>query len=204
MKKAIIIFMSVFLFPIFGVSQTTENLDFISSFNEGFSAIRNGDDWAFINEEGVIIVNFRNDLVTTKSLDGNYPIFKNDRCLIKIKKDGILYFGYINTSGKTVVEPRFLNASNFNNNVATVLELEKEVIAKNTALDKNVVYYKYYEVTIDTSGNIKNYLTQNGVNIVLDKSSIRKPPQFLTKQISENLVAIKNKKGKWMIKKIIE
>ncbi len=204
MKKAIILLMAVFLFPLFGVSQTTENLDYISSFNDGFSAIRNGDDWAFINKEGVITVNFRNDLVTTKSLDGDYPIFKNSRCLIELKKDGISYFGYINTSGKTVIEPRFLNATNFKNNVAVALELEKEIVAKNPALGKNVVYYKYYEVTIDPLGLIKNYITQEGVNIVLDKNYIPKPPEFMTKQISENLAAMKNENGKWTIKKIME
>lgn len=204
MKKTIILFIATLLIPFFGISQTFENLDYISPFNEGVSAIKKDNQWAFINSDGDIVVNFRNDLVVTKFDDGNYPIFKNGRCLIEKKKDGISYFGYIDTSGKTVIEPRFLNAKNFNNNVATVLELEKEEVGKNRALDKSVVYYKYYEVTIDTQGNVKNYLTQKGINIVLDKKFLRKPPKFTAKQISDNLIAVKNENGKWTIKKIIE
>ena len=143
-------------------------------------------------------------LSATKSSDGNYPIFKNGRCLIVNEKDGISYFGYIDMSGKAVIEPQFLNALNFNNNVAKVLELKKEIAGKNIALDKNVVYFKYFEVTIDTTGAVKNYLTRKGHNISLDKSFLREPPQFASKQISKNLVAIQDEKGKWIIKKIIE
>ena len=204
MKKTIIILIAVVLIPFFGVTQTIENLDYISSFNDGVAAIKKDNQWGFINKDGDIVVNFRKDLVTTKSKDGNYPIFKDGRCLIVNKKNGISYFGYINTSGKTVIEPRFLNATNFDNNIATVLELTKEETGKNPALGKNVVFYKYFEVTIDTSGSIKNYLTVKGVNVVLDKDFLRQPPKFTSKQISDNLIAIKNEKGKWTIKKIIE
>ena len=202
--KRIIMFTLLVLISVSSFTQTLENLDYISSFNDGVAAIKKDSQWAFINKDGDIVVNFRDDLVTTKSLDGNYPIFKNGRCLIVNEKEGVSYFGYINTSGKTVIEPRFLNATNFNNNVATVLELEREEIGKNTALDKNVVYYKYYEVTIRTDGNVKDYLTQKGINVVLDRKFLRKPPKFTSKQISDNLVATKNEKGKWTIKKIIE
>lgn len=204
MKKVIILFALLVMIPMASYTQSIEDLDYISSFNDGVAAIKKGNEWAFINNDGDIVVNFRTDLVATESLDGNYPIFKNGRCLIVAKKDGISYFGYINTSGKTVIAPRFLNATNFNDNMATALELEKEEIGKNPALDKNIVYYKYYEVTIDTDGNIKNYLTQKGVNIALDKEFLRKPPTFTSKQISDNLVATKNDKGKWTVKKINE
>ena len=204
MKKVIIMFVLLVLIPVSSFTQTIENLDYISPFNEGVAAIKKNNQWAFINNKGVIVVSFRNDLVTTKSLDGDYPIFKNGRCLIVNEKDGISYFGFINTSGKTVIEPQFLNALNFDNNLSMVLKLKKEIIGRNTALDKNVVYYKYFEVTIDTDGNVKNYLTQKGVNVVLDKDFLREPPKFTSKQISDNLVAIKNENGKWIIKKIIE
>jgi hypothetical protein len=204
MKKVIIVLALLVLIPVTSFAQTIENLDYISSFNDGYAAIEKDNQWAFINKEGDIVINYRKDLVTTKSSDGNYPIFKNGRCLIVNKKDGISYFGYIDRSGKAVIEPQFLNALNFNNNVAKVLELKKEIAGKNVALDKNVVYFKYFEVTIDTTGTVKNYLTRKGHNISLDKSFLREPPQFASKQISKNLVAIQDEKGKWIIKKIIE
>lgn len=204
MKNSIIIFIAVVLIPFFGISQTIEDLDYVSSFNNGVAAIKKNNQWAFINKAGDIVIDYRNDLVETEFVDGSYPIFQDGRCLIVTKKDGISYFGYINTLGKTVIKPRFLNATNFNNNLATALELDKEIIGRNPVLDKNIVYYKYYEVTINTDGIIKDYLTQKGVNIVLDKKFLRKPPKFAAKQISDNLVIIKNEKGKWAIKKIIE
>lgn len=202
--KKIIIFTLLVLISVSSLSQTLENLDYISSFNDDVAAIKKDGQWAFINNDGDIVVSYSNDLVTTKSSDGDYPIFKDGRCLIVNKKEGISYFGYINTFGETVIEPQFLNALNFDNNLATVLKLKKEIVGRNTALDKNVLYYKYFEVTIDTNGNVKNYLTQKGVNIVLDKDFMSEPPKFTSKQISDNLVAIKNEKGKWTIKKIIE
>ena len=202
--KKIITFTLLVLISVSSFTQTLENLDYISSFNDDVAAIKKDGQWAFINKEGDIVVSYRNDLVTTKSFDGDYPIFKNGRCLIINEEEGISYFGYINTYGKTVIEPQFLNALNFDNNLAMVLKLKKDIVGRNIALDKNVVYYKYFEVTIDTNGNVKNYLTQKGVNIVLDKDFLREPPKFTSKQISDNLVAIKNEKGKLTIKKIIE
>lgn len=202
MKNTIILFITVVLIPIFGASQPIENLDYISSFHDEVAAIKKDNYWAFINRDGDIVVNFRNDLVTTKTNDGNYPIFKNGRCLIVKEKDDISYFGYINTTGETVVKPQYLNASNFNNNIAIVLELIKEDVGKNVALGKNVVYYKYYEVTIDINGNTKHYLTQEGINVVLDKKFLRKSPEITSKLISDNLVAFKGKNKKWLVKKI--
>lgn len=204
MKNVIFILALIVLIPVSSFTQTLENLDYVSSFNDGVAAIKKDGKWAFINKEGDIVVGYRNDLVTTKSSDGVYPVFKDERCLIVNKNDGISYFGYINTSGETAIEPQFLNALNFDNNLARVLKLKKDIVGRNTALDKNVVYYKYFEVTIDTEGNVKDYLTQKGVNIVLDKKFLRQPPEFITKQISDNLVATKNEKGKWTITKIIE
>lgn len=204
MKKVIIMFALLVAIPISSFPQTIENIDFISPFNEGVAAIKKNNQWAFINKKGDIVIDFRNDLVATKSEEDSYPIFNNGRCLIEKQNNGISYFGYIDPSGNTAIEPQFLNATVFNNNVATVLKLEKEEVGKNTALNKGVVYYKYFEVVIDVNGTIKTYLTQKGVNIALDKKFLRKPPKFLTKQLSNNLIAVKNDKGKWTIKKVMD
>ena len=140
--------------------------------------------------------------MTTKCEDGEYPVFKNGRCIIVNNNNGISYYGYIDQNGKLAVEPQFLNASNFNNNVAIVLKLIKEELGKNEALGKNIVNYKYFEVTIDLNGNIKNYLTTKGVNVVLDKKFLIKPPQFTTKIISENLYMVLNENRTWTIHKM--
>lgn len=202
MKKTIFLLFMFMLIPFYNNAQPIENLDFISSFHDGLAAIKKDNQWAFINKEGEIVIDFRKDLVTTKCEDGDYPIFKDGRCIIVNKNNGISYYGYIDQNGKLAVEPQFLNASNFNNNVAIVLKLIKEELGKNEALGKNIVNYKYFEVTIDPNGNIKNYLTTKGINVVLDKKFLIKPPQFTTKLISENLYMVLNENRTWTIHKM--
>lgn len=200
-KREFLLGLFILMFSL-GFAQVLDDIDYISPFNEGLAAIKKNNQWGFINKNGNIVVDFRNDLVTTKTDDGDYPIFKNNRCLIVNKKESIAYFGYINASGKTVILPQFLNASNFNKNTAIVLKLQKKSVGKNTLLGKNVVYHRYYDVLIDLEGNIKEYLTQDGKNVVLDKKQLRKPPKIMSKMISDNLFISKNQNGKLTIKKI--
>lgn len=190
MKKATILFLLLITLPFYGISQTIENIDYISPFNNELAAIKKGNQWAFINTEGSIVINFRDDLVSTKTNKANYPIFKNNRCLISKKKDGISYFGYIDKSGKTIVEPRFLNATNFNNNIAFALELMREDIGKNQ-LNKQVYYYKYFEVLINTDGKITKYLEpDNPTYVALDKTELSVPPKITSKILSSKVFAI--------------
>ena len=204
MKKRVVLFVALFLISAIIYAQTIENIEYISSFNDGLAAIKQDNQWGFINKSGDIAINFRNDLVTTKLNDGDYPIFKSGRCLIKKEKNGILYFGYIDTSGKTVIDPQYLNANNFNDNEAVTLKLKKEELGKNEVLDKNIVYYKYFEVVIDENGNIKSYLTPKGFNVVLDRQHLRTPPKITSKRISDNLYAVLDQNKKWTIQVINE
>lgn len=200
MKKAIILFFVIVVIPFFGYSQSIDNLEYISSFHDGVAAIKQNGQWAFINNEGDIVVNFREDLVISKTEKGSYPIFYDGRCLIETKKDDISYFGYIDTTGNTIIKPQFLNATNFNYGEAIVLKLFKENAGRNEVLGKNVVYYKHYEVIIDSNGKVLNYISQNGINVALDKNILREPPKFTSKRISEELVVIKGENGKWTVK----
>ncbi len=204
MKRTCILVITVLFIALFGYSQSIENLEYVSPFHDGVSAIKKDGQWAFINKKGGITVPFRNDLFLTKMDDGNYPVFNNDRCLIVIKKEGITYFGYIDKLGKRVIDPQFLNATNFHNNVAIALKLVKKDIGRNEILGKNVVYYRSHEVTINKNGNIENYLDPKGVNVVLDKKFLKKPPQIKSKIISENLIATLSSNKKWTVKRINE
>jgi hypothetical protein len=203
MKKVALLFVVLILVPVFLVGQTIENLSFISPFNEGLAAIKKDNQWAFINQEGSIVLNFRNDLVTTKLNREEYPVFINNRCLISKEINGISYFGYIDTTGKTIIEPIFLNAQNFENNEAIVLKLTEELIGKNDVLGKNIVQYKYFEVVIDPDGNIHQYLTPKGFNIVLDQKYLKTPPAITSKRISDGLYAVFSENKKWTIIKIM-
>ena len=199
MKKALI---TLLLIPVFALAQTNEALDFIAPFNDGVAAIKKDNSWGFINNKGAIIIDFRDDLVLTETDYGSYPVFKNNRCLISEKKDGILYFGYIDKTGKKVIQTKFLNALNFNDNETIALELIKEELGENDVLGKKVVNYRYYEVIIDTNGAIKSYLNPEGINIVLDKDFLKNPPKITSKRISDDLVATPNEDNKWVIKSI--
>jgi len=202
MKRMIFPFLQMLFVPVLCLAQTIENIDFISPFNEDVAAIKKGELCAFIDTKGTMIIDFRNDLVSTKTEKDEYPIFKNNRCLISQKKDGIAYFGYIDKTGKTVIEPQFLNATHFENNKAVVLKLKEEFIGDNTILDKKVISYKYFEVVIDDQGNTKNYLDFNGIAVALDKKYLYKPPQILRQLISDSLFIYLNRNKKWVIEKI--
>jgi WG containing repeat len=199
MKKAVILFLAVVIIPSFAQAQSIEDLDFISPFYNGVAAIKKDNQWAFINNNGVIMVDFRDDLVLTQTTDGMFPIFYDGRCLILHKKEGISYYGYIDITGNTIIEPRFLNATNFSYGKALALEVIKEDAGENVALDKNIVYYKYVEVVIDINGDVENYINPKGIYVALDKDFLRKPPEITSKRISENLVAKKEENGKWSV-----
>jgi hypothetical protein len=198
MKKIILFFI---LFPFLSFSQITDKLDFISPYNEGFSAVQKGNQWAFINLTGDIVIAFRDDLVLTETNNKKYPIFINERCLISEIKDGISYFGYIDKTGKTVIEPQFLNATNFHEELAIVIKLYKEHLGENNVLDKQVVRYESTEVLINKAGFIKQNLT-TPKGLALSASYIRKPPKIYSKIITENLFSTLEEDHKVIIKKI--
>ena len=195
------LFFFFFLIPLLVCAQTQENLDKIAPFHEGLAAIQKGSQWGFMNTEGDLVVDFRNDLFPSPE-HKNYPVFIDERCLVTQKKDGITYFGYINPTGKTAIEPQFLNATNFKEGKAIVLKLIKEVAGKNDALGKSIVYYKYNEVIISKDGKIVKYLTPEGKNIALDRSVLKNPPPITYKQIAASLYAQKDEKNKWTVLKV--
>ena len=199
MKKFVI---ALLLIPYLGIAQTLENLDYISPFNDGVAAIKKGNEWGFIDQEGKLIIDFRNDLMVTKTDNANYPIFEDDRCLIAHHKDGVLYYGYINKEGETVIAPQFLNATNFNNKKAIALKVHKETIGYNDIFKKDVVSYHYFEVVIDKTGTTMDHLTQLALHVSPQNIKNSSSPTITSKFISANLVAVKGNNSKWQIKKI--
>jgi hypothetical protein len=199
MKKLMITMM---LFPLLGFTQIIENLDDISPFHNEVAAVKKGDKWAFIDKEGQIVVEFRDDLVPSDNDNSTYPVFNNERSLITAEKNGIPYFGYIDKSGKTVIKPEFLNATNFKDGVALAIVVEKEIVGYNDIFNKPVAYYHYFEVVIDTAGKATQYLTQLAVHVApSNKKNHQAPPTITSKLLSNNTVAVKEN-NKWTIKKI--
>lgn len=199
MKKLIITFL---LIPLLGMAQSIENINYISPFHDGVAAIKKGNEWAFIDQAGKIVVGFRNDLVLTKTENENYPIFNSDRCLITNEKGDVSSFRYMDKTGKTVITPKFLNATNFENDKALALKVEKETIGYNDIFNKDVVNYHYFEVVIDEKGNTIDQLTQLAIHIAPKDKNDENPLAISSKFISRNLIAVKGSDNKWSIKKI--
>ena len=199
--KRIILLVFVFIFlPTIVFTQTISNIEYISPEIEGVIAIKKGNQWAFITNQGEIIVDFRSDLVSTKHGNDSFPIFSNDRCLISVHKEGIEYFGYIDKTGKIVIDTQFLNALNFDNNVALVIQLFKEELSNNQYLNKPIVKNRSIEIIINTDGK-KLYNATKPKNVLLRKDHLKKPPVITSKLISDTIIATKENK-KWVIQKI--
>ena len=132
MKKHII-FAMLAMFPLFGSSQQLSELDEIAPFSEALAAVRRGGEWGFINEQGTLVIDFRDDLVWNAGADTSElgiagiasPTFRGGRCLVKKTLDGIPLYGFIDTEGKLVIEHQFLNVTPFSDGYATGIIFEK-------------------------------------------------------------------------------
>ena len=196
------IFLTLLIIPLLGIGQTIENIDFVSPFHDGLSAVKKGNNWAFIDQNGSIIIDFRQDLVKTKTDKGYYPLFSNGKCIIAQKKDDILLYGFIDKKGNISIEPQFLNVLNFQGNKTLALIVHKETIGFNDIFKKDVVNYHYFEVVIDENGNSLDHLTQLALHISPKYSKSKEPPVITSKFISDNLIAVKSDENKWNLRKI--
>lgn len=204
MKKLIVVLVVFMMLPLTVVSQDVKNIDFISPFYDGLAAIEKSGEWAFIDETGNIVVDYRSDLVLNSFGDESYPIFNSGRCLIMKKEEGISYFGFIDKAGNTIIEPQFLNATSFNNGMAIVLQLHKNVIGNNDVLDKQMIDYCYTKNVININGEAIMYLSEKPTHVTLSKDYVGVPPKIGAKFISEKLIAIKHDDNKWIIRKVDE
>ena len=188
--------------PAFG--QVISDLDWVSPIHEGLAAVKQGNNWGFIDKEGVVKIEPREDLVSSKmSTEGvaegemEYPLFVEERCLIEQTIEGIRYFGFIDPSGKTVIEPGYVNATNFRNGFAIVTQYSKQVLGKNELLGKEVVNYQLEELVIDKKGDAVSLL-MNSRTYVPNKIK-GSPPEMNAYFLGERLVAVKGEDGKWSI-----
>lgn len=196
MKNLLIIILCCYFNQVL-ISQNLKEIDFISPFSEDLAAIQKNNQWAFINGAGDIVIEFRDDLVATEGASIEYPIFKEDRCMIKKLIDDNFYYGYIDENGNSVIKPQFLNVTNFNNGYAIIIKHNKTSVGNNV-LSKKIVSYKLEEYIIDTSGKIIKYL-DNARSYNPSLKSRKRPPSFQSKFIGSKLIAVKNKNEKWDI-----
>ncbi|MGI9530630.1 WG repeat-containing protein [Lutimonas sp.] len=198
--KTAITFAFAFMMCISMNAQLLQDLDHIENFNEGLAAIQKGDQWAFIDQQGQMIVDFRKDIALKKGEKGavTLPKFSNERTIITAVKEGIHFYGYIDKTGKTVIECQYVNATVFANGFALVMQYSKEVVGKNNLLGKDVVSYQIEEYVIDSNGKA---LTAglNPRNYVPSKMKSGEAPDFTTHFIGERMIAVQGPDQKWDI-----
>lgn len=202
MNKHAFLYIILLLISFSGFTQALERIEYISPFHDGLAAVKKNKQWAFIDDKGTIVINYRDDLVATNFEGNTYPIFKDNRCLISEVRDGITYFGYIDKTGSIAIKPEFLNATPFNERTAIVLDVVKDTVGNNEILGKPIVKYGYIEVVIDPNGEIIHYLTLKPKNVPLSDKFIDGPPKIASKILADSLMAIWSPEKKWEIKKM--
>lgn len=204
MKRTIILF--AMLTGISLNAQFPKSLDEVVPFHEGLAAIRVGNEWAFIDDLGTIVVDFRDDVQwnsnAQNSDDGvmaiKYPHFSNGRCMVKKEVDGITFYGFINTEGELVIKHDFLNVRPFKNGYTTGVLFDKVYRGQNE-FKLNIYEFKFHEVLMDADGNIIEFLNRRyGIQM---KKSRYKLPKIQSKMLSSNLITYK-KDGAWELKKL--
>ncbi|MDF0715394.1 WG repeat-containing protein [Muricauda sp. 334s03] len=187
-------------------AQLPDNLDYVSPFHEGFAAIQKENKWAFVDESGNIAIDFRDDLYwrTDAKTSHNdiraltYPQFSDGRCVVQKMMDEIPVFGFIDTSGKLVIEHKFLNVAPFKNGLTTGIMYEKVHRGKNE-FNLDIYEFKFHEVLMDTDGNIIEFLNRR-YNIQMTKRRYEMP-DIKSKILNHQLIAIE-KDNRWEIKKL--
>ena len=208
MKIKRILFAFIWMLPITLVAQELKGIDEIAPFNDGLAAVRQGNKWGFINEKGSLVIDFRDDLHWNKNADTSkmditgirYPIFKEGLCMVKALSDEqIPLYGFIDTSGKMVISPQFLNVTQFDNGYASGVLYDKVYMGQSAAKLK-IYDFKFHDVLVDTSGKIEEYFAQRD-NIIMSKRRYL-VPMIGSKMISDEVVAIRTKGGGWEIRKL--
>ena len=204
MKTLFAVLIAFFSLGIY--AQLPKDLDFVSPFNEGLAAVQKGNEWAFINDMGHIVIDFRDDLYwnkdTAETYDDvrsvHYPKFSNGLCIVQKMVDEIPVFGFINTDGSLVIDHQFLNVRPFENGMTTGIIFEKVLRGKNE-FNLDIYEYKFHEVLMDMDGNILEFLNRR-YNIQMTKRRYTMPP-ILSKMLNDKLIAVKKDKN-WEIKKL--
>ncbi|MDO6807605.1 WG repeat-containing protein [Zobellia galactanivorans] len=213
--KHLLIITCLLLIPYLGISQTVEQinkptvaeLDQITPFSDGLAAVRKGDQWGFIDEEGQLVIGFRNDLVWNKNpqtdnpgVEGiGYPQFMNGRCVVReVKEDGIARYGFIDKKGNMAIPAEFLNVSPFSEGHAVGIYESKSLRGKNT-FQLKIYDYDFTEVVVNEVGEMI-WPIQERQNIVMS-GKLYKLPELQAKMISDHLLAVKDKANKWKIVK---
>ena len=199
MKRTILIVLLLSALPFATNAQVLKKIDKVAPFQEGFGGVKKGDSWGFIDADGKLAIDYRKDIVEPSNGE---PAFSDGMCLIQEEKDGIIYYGYINTKGEKVIPAEYLAAAPFKNGYARVLKHYKSDTGTTNALGKKIVNYSYNELIIDAKNQTVQHL-QGPNSILFDSSKLKQNPPVITSMyISDNLIAVRENDNSYTIYKL--
>ena len=199
--KTYISIIVLLLFGLHSFSQEIKNVDFISPLHENIGAVKSGENWGFMNAEGLYLIPPRKTIAIPLKTASQmpYPYFSKGRALFMEVRDNIEYYGFINVKGQIAIQAKYIEVTPFNEHgKALALELFKQQLGENDLLKKQMVRYVYSEVIIDTTGTVVSYL-KDPQHIIPMRDQMKKGVKITSYFISDVLVAVKNDKGSWDI-----
>ncbi|AEM69510.1 KWG Leptospira repeat protein [Allomuricauda ruestringensis DSM 13258] len=192
--------------PTIKIKELTE----VGPFSEGLAAVRKDGKWGFIDKEGNLAIDFREDLVWDQNADESrsdvkgikYPEFKNGLCAIQeIKDEGIPYYGFMDTQGNIVIEPEYLNVTGFKDDRAIGIYCRRTFRGKNN-FQLNIYEYAFTEVVLNTQGEIIWPISKRE-NISMTKRRYQ-TPNLTASFISSDLILVKTGDNDFQISNISE
>jgi hypothetical protein len=182
-------------------AQVLSNVDMVAPFNEALAAVKKGNSWGFIDTEGTLVIDYRSDIVVPPN---GFPKFSYGLCLVQDTREGIVYYGYINTKGEKTILPEYLAATPFENGFGRVIKHYKQKLNGTNALGKNIISNSYNEFIINSLNETIQHLV-GPINFSFDANVLKKKPiQIASEFISESLISVKEKDNKYTIYKLKE
>ena len=187
-----------------------KELDEVGPFSEGLAAVRKDGKWGFIDQEGNLVIDFRDDVVWNQNAEESqgdikairYPKFKNGLCVIQeIKDEGIPYYGFMDTQGRIVIEPEYLNVTGFKDDRAIGIYCRRTFRGKNN-FQLNIYEYAFTEVILNTQGEIIWPISKRE-NISMIKRRYQ-TPNLTASFISPDLILVKTGDNDFQISNISE
>ena len=191
---------------------TVKDLDQVTEFHEGLAAVRKGSLWGFIDQTGKLVIDFRDDLVWSENPMPNangvrgmaYPRFSEGLCPVKAFREdesNIPFYGFIDKTGKTVIQPDFLNVTPFRDGIALGIFFKRTFRGKNN-FQLNIYDYTFTEVVINTAGEMIWPLAERE-NIMMEARRYQ-TPALLAHILSADLIAVESEKPPrhWEIRNI--
>lgn len=111
MKTLVLIFV-LWIIPASSFSQLIKGLELVGPATEGYIPIMKDSLWGFINPKGQLVMDFRDDLIfneypaNTNDVGINsfkFPVLLENRAVIKQVNFGISSYGFIDSTGTTII-----------------------------------------------------------------------------------------------------